>query len=164
MVSATDLTTVALIALDGPVLRDPSGVELARLGDDGRWRAPDGAVCEHIGIPAVTARALVSDAAQAERNRQLDGAWLAAQLPQLAALAASVEELTSDDVWAALTMPPRESRLIGVLLSRAAARGLIEATDRHVPSQRGVNNRRPVRVWRSLAPRGQGPESVPSCS
>jgi hypothetical protein len=143
-------TTVALIALDGPVLRDSFGAELARLGDDGRWRAPDGAVCEHIGIPAIAARAIVTDAAQVERNRELDGAWLAAQLPAVAALAMRLQELTSDDVWAALTMPPRESRLIGVLLNRAAAGGLIEATERHVPSRRGINNRRPVRVWRSL--------------
>lgn len=143
--------TVTLIALDGHVLRDASGAELARLADDGRWRAPDGAVCEHIGIPAVIARALVTDAAQAERNREVDAAWLAAQLPQVAALAGSRDELTTDDVWEVLTMPPRESRMLGVLLNQAAARGLIAASDRHRPSRRPANHRRPVRVWRCLS-------------
>lgn len=154
------LQATALIALDGPVLRDPDGVELLRLGDDGRWRTPDGVLCDQIGIPTATPRALVSDHAQAARNRELDAGWLAAQLPHVVALARAREEFTADDVWAIVTMPPRQSKMIGQLLQRAAAAAHIEPTDRYVPSSRRINNGRRVRVWRSLANQPDAPQPL----
>lgn len=69
-------------------------------------------------------------------------------------LARTRPEFTTDDVWQELHVRnhggPREPRALGALMVAAAKQGLIEPTDRYVPSQRPDCHRRPVKVWRSL--------------
>ena len=65
-------------------------------------------------------------------------------------MAAHMRKITTDEVWSALTMPPREPRQLGALMRACQRRGLIEPTEEHRPSNRPINNRRPLRVWRSV--------------
>ena len=116
------------------------------LADDGNWYTSDGVPCSALGLPALRVKPRVSDVAQ----QAADKAWMDSTHEALQCLASTQPEITGDDVWAAITMPPRESRMIGNALTRARAKGLIERTDKHRPSTRPENHSRPVRVWKSL--------------
>jgi hypothetical protein len=146
--STAKLSPLVAVRLDGRRLLSPAGDVLAVLGDDDRWRTPDGAIASELvlALDAAPVRAHVDPDAQ----KRADSVWPDAALQDLRALCEARDEFTADDVWAALQMPPRESRMIGALMAAGRRHGLVEATDRHQPSTRGVNNRRPVLVWRSL--------------
>ncbi|RKQ90523.1 hypothetical protein C8N24_0328 [Solirubrobacter pauli] len=136
------------VQLDGPRLLSPAGDVLAVLGDDQQWRTRDGAIATELvlALDPAPVRAHVDPDAQ----KRADAVWILTALQDLRVLCEQQEEFTADDVWAALRMPPRESRMIGALMAAGRRHGLVEATDRHKPSERDVNNRRPVLVWRSL--------------
>lgn len=136
--------TACALVLDGLTLRSPSGAELATWDGSG-WRTPHGALVRELQLTVPVVAALVTDDAQ----RAADRAWLEASIIDLRRLAAERDLFTSDDVWSALSFPPRQSRMIGNLLTRAQAAGICEPTDQHQPSTRGINHGRPVRVWRS---------------
>lgn len=140
--------SLVAIRLDGSRLLSPSGVELALLGSDGQWRAPDGAIATELvlALDAAPVRVRVDPEAQ----QRADAAWLRASLQDLRALCEQRAEFTADDVWAVLRMPPRESRMMGALMAAGRRHGLLDSTERYQPSTRGINNRRPVLVWRSL--------------
>jgi len=123
--------------------------EIATLGPDGMWRAPDGAITDAIGVPAQTARAIVTPSAQRAAHQAQDAVWLAQALDVLRTLAASQRDLTVDDCWAAVSMPPRTPFLMSRLMVIAAKDGLVEKTGRHRRSIRPINGGRTVRVWRS---------------
>ena len=61
---------------------------------------------------------------------------------------------TTDEVWADLEgariEPPREPRAMGAIMRKAVAEKIIVATDKTRVSQKGTNNKRPVRVWSPL--------------
>jgi hypothetical protein len=139
-----------LVRLDGRQLRRPDGPVLASLGDDEHWYTPDGSRCTSLTVPAVRASAHVDDTERKRVQRECDRAWMQTALDAITGLAANRPSLTSDQVWEAVALPPREARMIGNALRRAHAAGLIEPTDEHRPSTRSLNHRRPVRVWRSL--------------
>ena len=138
---------VALL-LDGDRLLAPDRTVLAELGEDGRWRTPDGAIATELvlAIDPVPLRVHVDE----DARRKADQMWLHAALEDLRGLCETHATFTSDDVWARLRMPPRESRMIGVLMGAGQRARLVEATAEHRRSQRGLNHGRPVRVWRSL--------------
>jgi hypothetical protein len=62
--------------------------------------------------------------------------------------------LTSDDVWAELREQPREPRVMGPIMMRAAKAGIITATNQWRQSESATNHGRPQRVWRSNLYRG----------
>jgi hypothetical protein len=140
-----------LLTFDGRRILDPDGIVLAILGEDDRWHTSDGARCHGLEIPAPKAQPRVHPADRAAAARAADSVWMEGAVEAIARLAATLETLTGDDVWAELQMPPREPRMIGNVLNRARGLGLIEPTDEHRPSERRNNNHsRPIRVWRSL--------------
>lgn len=144
-----------LVTLDGRRLLAPHGAVLATLGDDERWYTPKGLACTALTIPSPTASPQVDHAERKQVQRECDRAWMQTALKTITALAASRYSLTSDEVWAAVELPPREARMIGNALRQAQAAGLIEPSDAHRPSARSLNHKRPVRVWRSLHPSQQ---------
>lgn len=88
---------------------------------------------------------------QAERNA--DEQWKHTAMLIIRDLAQSHHSITSDTVWAHLInlgVVTHEPRALGALMRKAAKAGWIEATDRYIPSHRGVNHARPVRVWKCL--------------
>jgi len=138
-----------LVLLDGPVLRNPDGTILAQL-EHGSWYTTDGLPCRGLEVPAVRAQTHVPASIREDARRARDEAWITGAVQAIERIAASRATLTSDDVWAALAMPPRQSRMIGNALARAQRAGVIEKTEEHRPSVRRENHSRPVRVWRSL--------------
>lgn len=100
-------------------------------------------------------------AAHAARDRAItqtenanDPRWQAAARFAIEALAKMRREMTSDDVWEFLAhhgLPmPDEPRVLGAVMKRAAAAGIIEATDRVVNSRREAAHAGPKRIWRSV--------------
>ena len=69
-------------------------------------------------------------------------------------VARTTPRFTTDRVWYFITKrgitPPREPRVLGALMRKAAGRGWIEATNEHRLSTKSSNHRRPIRVWRSV--------------
>lgn len=137
-----------LVLLDGPKLRNPDGTILAQL-DDGSWCTPDGMPCQGLEIPEVKAQAYVPASIREDARRARDEVWIAGAVQAIERIASSQATLTSDHVWAAIDMPPRQSRMIGNALARAQRAGVIAKTEEHRPSVRRENHSRPVRVWRS---------------
>ncbi len=139
-----------LVLLKGPRLLRPDGSVLAVLENDGRWYTPQGLPSSGICVPVVKVDAYVRPQIRAAAARANDRAWLTAAVEKIHELAAAQASITSDDVWAVLEMPPRQSRMIGNALVAAQQAGLIEPTAEHRPSRRRENHSRPVRVWKSL--------------
>jgi hypothetical protein len=135
------------VRLDGRSLTDESGLILAQLGEDGHWYTAEGLPCHGLILPVENVRPLVAKADRDAAQRRQDRVWMDGAVEAITRLASSRREITSDDVWAALEMPPRESRMIGNALVRAQSEGLIEPTDEHRPSTRPENHSRPIRVW-----------------
>lgn len=79
--------------------------------------------------------------------------WQSSAMPVLRQISRTVEEFTTDRVQWELDRrgiePPREPRAYGALMRKAAREGLMEKTDRAVPSVYPRNHRRPKAVWRS---------------
>lgn len=137
-------TTMCAVLLDGLSLRSPTG-EVIAAWDGLAWRSVDGVLVTELSIDVPRIQSVITPAAR----RDADQGWIDAALTDLRALAARAETFTSDDVWAALRFPPRESRMVGNLMARAKSAGICEPTDDHRPSTRGLNHGRPVRVWRT---------------
>jgi hypothetical protein len=131
------------------LLAGESGVVLATLGEDDRWRTPDGYDTDGLAFPPMRVQAVVSEAARRERNREIDDAWLRDALPVVHDLAERTVEFTADEVWALLPREPREGRQMGSLMRLAHKRGIIAPTSRDRPSTRPQTHRAPIRIWRS---------------
>lgn len=148
--SATDTLTEEVVLLRGSTLRRADTLqEIATLGPDGQWRNPEGIVTDAIAVPRHTPHAVISPKAAATAHRERDQAWIAEQLERVAELARRNRQLTVDDCWIALTMPPRRPSLMSTLMVAAQQHGFIEKTDEHRRSTRPTNGGRTVRVWRS---------------
>lgn len=143
-------TISEIVLLRGATLLRADTLEpIATLHDDGQWRNPEGIVTDAIGIPRTEAKAIVTSKAAAEANRKRDQAWIAEQLEGVTEIARTRCDLTVDDCWRVLTMPPRKPSLMSLLMVAAQHRGLIEKTAAHRRSVRPINGGRTVRVWRS---------------
>lgn len=138
-----------LVRFDGPRLLDSAGMLLAELAGDGHWYTPDGLPCQGLEVPVVKVQPYVLGHIRQAARRAHDEAWIDGATNTIEMIARSQVTLTSDDVWAAIDMPPRQSRMIGNALARAQRAGVIEKTEEHRPSVRRENHSRPVRVWRS---------------
>jgi hypothetical protein len=139
------------VIFDGPKVLDRDGRLLAELAPDGAWRAPDGATVRGLALPPTpVAAAPRSGQPRGPAQEHSDAVWMTEAITVIGRLAEQSPQFTSDDVWAALEKPPRESRMIGNALSRARAGGLIAPTHEHRRSTRKENHGRPVRVWASL--------------
>lgn len=84
--------------------------------------------------------------ARAETGAGVD--WIRHARLAVAQLTATVDEFTTDDVWA-LVPPTAEPRAMGAVMTWAREVGYVERTDRTVQSTRPEAHARPVRVWRS---------------
>ncbi len=137
------------IELDGHTLRTIDGDPIAILTDQG-WTNPQGITTSWVEIELCQPTARVSDRDLSEHERHQDELWLQHALEVLRALAHEMETFTVDDVWAKITMPPRDARLQMSRLMRGGAReGLMRLTAQTRPCIRNKGGRR-VRVWRSL--------------
>jgi hypothetical protein len=78
----------------------------------------------------------------------------------LARLVLNLDEVTADDLWAALQAEgvgmPHEPRALGPVFLRAAKAGLIVRTSMVRESVRPATHRNPKRVWRSTRTGGLG--------
>lgn len=140
-----------LVRFDGRRILDCDGVTLAELSPDGCWYTSRGEECEGLIVPSPRAQPKVAPAERDAARQAIDGEWMVLAVEAIRRLAATTQTITGDDVWAAIEMPPRESRMIGNALQRARGLGLIEPTEEHRRSQRKDHNHaRPVRMWRCL--------------
>jgi hypothetical protein len=144
------LTTEIVLLRGSSLLHAETLEEIATLDVDGQWRTPDGAIADAIGVPRAAAHAITTPGSETAQRREHDEAWLLDALKVLERIAATKPQLTVDDCWAAIDVPPRRPHLMSRLMVRAKALGLIEMTDAHERSLRPINGGRTVRVWRSL--------------
>lgn len=147
--SAATATQELVLLRGSTLLRADTLEEIATLGADGQWRSPEGIVTDAIGVPHQAAKAIITSKAAAAAHREQDQAWIADALERVAEIARRDRDLTVDDCWGALTMPPRKPSLMSSLIVAAQQRGLIEKTAEHRRSVRPTNGGRTVRVWRS---------------
>jgi hypothetical protein len=147
--SETTATQEIVLLRGSTLLRADTLEEIATLGADGQWRSPDGIMTDAIGVPQQAAKAIITSKAAAAAHREQDRAWITGQLERVRELARRKRDLTVDDCWIALTMPPRRPSLMSALMVAAQQRGLIEKTSVHRRSVRPTNGGRTVRVWRS---------------
>jgi|LakMenEpi03Aug12_release.lakeMendotaPanAssembly.Ray.scaffolds.fasta_scaffold317763_1 hypothetical protein len=92
------------------------------------------------------------DACMAQAWENANPSWRDAAYAIVEVIARERDEFTSDLVWERLSdfgFSTHEPRAMGAVLRRAADAGLIQRTDRYVPTRRRAANRRPVAVWRS---------------
>jgi hypothetical protein len=157
MTGSNILTEEVVLLRGSSLLRADTLEEIATLGTDGQWRSPEGIVTDAIAVPRHTPHAVISPKAAAAAHREQDQAWITDALQRVAELARQKRDLTVDDCWIALTMPPRRPSLMSTLMVTAQQHGLIEKTSAHRRSVRPTNGGRTVRVWRSLLYTGTTP-------
>jgi hypothetical protein len=149
-VSSAIVTQELLLLRGASILHAETLLELATLGDDGVWRTVDGAITGSIGIPHPSAKAIITPEAARALHREQDAAWLKQALVGLRKVAVGQREVTVDDCWTHMEMPPRTPSLMSTLMVAAGREGIIEKTAEHRGSIRPINGGRTVRVWRSL--------------
>jgi hypothetical protein len=154
--SAATQTREILLLRGSSLLHAETLQTIATLGEDGLWRAPDGAVTDAIGVPHQAATAIVKPAEQQAADRAQDAAWIEQALKVAREVASQRRDITVDDIRMALSTKPRKPSLMSTLMVAAARQGLIEKTSAHRPSIRTVNGGRAVRVWKSLIHDAQG--------
>ncbi|MEU9975059.1 hypothetical protein [Streptomyces sp. NPDC051014] len=88
------------------------------------------------------------DAAIAQVDANADDAWKRYALGFIAEVSADLDEFTTDDLWDAGLIKPREPRALGPVMRRAAKRGLIATTGEFRASR--YRNCAPLPVWASV--------------
>ena len=149
MTGSNILTEEVVLLRGSSLLRADTLEEIATLGPDGQWRNHEGIVTDAIAVPTPTPHAVISPRAAAAAHREQDQAWMSDALQRVEEIARQKRDLTVDDCWVALAMPPRRPSLMSTLILAAQRRGLIEKTSAHRRSLRLTNGGRTVRVWRS---------------
>ncbi|MCB5179540.1 hypothetical protein [Streptomyces antimicrobicus] len=84
-------------------------------------------------------------AAIAQVDANADAAWKSYALGFIAELSGRMGEFTTDDLWDAGLVKPREPRALGPVMRRAAKRGLITTTGAFRASR--YRNCAPLPVW-----------------
>lgn len=103
--------------------------------------------------PAAQTAKAVTDEAVERAGAHADADWMVAAYEAVTRCAHLRPLFTTDHVHEKLNGEPartHERRAMGAVMRRAAAAGLIEATDQYWPSIRAEAHRNPKRVWRSL--------------
>jgi hypothetical protein len=85
------------------------------------------------------------DAAIAQVDAHADDEWKRYALGFIAELSGQMAEFTTDDLWDAGLIKPREPRALGPVMRRAAKRGLIATTGEFRSSR--YRNCAPLPVW-----------------
>lgn len=156
MNAARGIGAAEVVLLRGATLvRADTLEEIATLGADGLWRTPDNVVADAISVPQPTAAAVVKPGDRAAAHRAQDAAWLEQALEVVRQLARERRDLTVDDCWARMALPPRDPRQMSALMVAAQKARLIQKTSAHRSSVRPANGGRTVRVWRSLTCSGE---------
>lgn len=77
--------------------------------------------------------------------------WMAAAKWAVVEVALELQEFTTDAVWAKGLEKPDwgSARAMGPVMRAAAQKGIIEPTDRFIPTDKADSHRQPIRVWRS---------------
>jgi hypothetical protein len=88
------------------------------------------------------------DAAIAQVDANADDEWKRYALGFIAEMSADMDEFTTDDLWDAGLIKPREPRALGPVMRRAAKRGLIATTGEFRKSR--YRNCAPLPVWASV--------------
>ncbi|THA41784.1 hypothetical protein [Streptomyces sp. A1547] len=96
-------------------------------------------------MPTLTAATVVRDNAIAQVDANADAAWKSYALGFIAELSGRLDEFTTDDLWDAGLVKPREPRALGPVMRRAAKRGLITTTGQFRASR--YRNCAPLPVW-----------------
>lgn len=146
----TERAQQTMLRLEGRRILHPDNTVCVELGDDDVWRTPEGIPTTTLSIATPRIDPVVDPEVRSQIQREADHAWLAMAVEAIKTLSVHTAEMTSDDVWAAVAMPPREPRMIGNAMARAQRAGHIAPTKRDTPSTRPINHGRPVRIWQSL--------------
>ncbi|MFF0481086.1 hypothetical protein [Streptomyces sp. NPDC004435] len=85
------------------------------------------------------------DAAIAQVDANADDGWKRYALGFVAELSGRMPEFTTDDLWDAGLIKPREPRALGPVMRRAAKRGLIRTTGEYRASR--YRNCAPLPLW-----------------
>lgn len=96
-------------------------------------------------MPTITDARKSRDAAIDQVDVNADDGWKRYALGFIAELSGQLEEFTTDDLWDAGLIKPREPRALGPVMRRAAKRGLISATGEYRKSR--YRNCAPLPVW-----------------
>ena len=96
-------------------------------------------------MPTITDAVKSRNAAIAQVDANADAEWKAYALGFIAELSGRVDEFTTDDLWDAGLIKPREPRALGPVMRRAAKRGLISTTGEFRKSR--YRNCAPLPVW-----------------
>ncbi|MFD6970578.1 hypothetical protein [Streptomyces sp. NPDC059949] len=96
-------------------------------------------------MSTLTAAASKRDAAIAQVDANADSAWKSYALGFIAELSGRLDQFTTDDLWDAGLIKPREPRALGPVMRRAAKRGLIATTGEFRASR--YRNCAPLPVW-----------------
>jgi hypothetical protein len=112
-----------------------------------------GNVTTLFDLPPLDPR-VVTNAAVKRVERHADPDWMVTALEAVRVVCLHSTEFTSDDVWKLLDLAgakrPHEARAFGAVMRRAKTEGLIEPTERFIPSKRVELHQSPRRVWRVL--------------
>ncbi|MFJ7590154.1 hypothetical protein ACIQZO_22760 [Streptomyces sp. NPDC097617] len=96
-------------------------------------------------MPTLTAATAKRNNAVAQVDANADGEWKAYALGFIAELSGRMAQFTTDDLWDAGLIKPREPRALGPVMRRAAKRGLIATTGEFRASR--YRNCAPLPVW-----------------
>ncbi|MFD9368566.1 hypothetical protein ACFWA6_12775 [Streptomyces sp. NPDC060020] len=99
-------------------------------------------------MPTTATATAKRDAAIAQVDANADDEWKRYALGFIAELSADLAEFTTDDLWDAGLIKPREPRALGPVMRRAAKRGLIATTGQFRSSR--YRNCAPLPVWASV--------------
>lgn len=117
------------------------------------------AVPEYTPTPAARLAAPTAEPdASIDRAQKAAGeAWNILADAAIRFVAEENEFFTTDLIWERISEPLNSPRALGARMRAAKKAGLIEATDRYVPSTSEDCHYRPIRVWRSLVYRRPKP-------
>ncbi|MGW6571638.1 hypothetical protein ACWGAN_05605 [Streptomyces sp. NPDC054945] len=96
-------------------------------------------------MPTLTAATVMRDSAIAQVDAHADAEWKSYALGFIAELSGRMTQFTTDDLWDAGLIKPREPRALGPVMRRAAKRGLIATTGEFRASR--YRNCAPLPVW-----------------
>lgn len=101
----------------------------------------------NFGTPANSLSVAIKqrDEAMAKVEANAGEDWNDYAMRVIQRVANRLQVFTSDDVMEALLVLPHDSRALGPAMKRAAARGIIVATDNFRPSHR--RHATPIRIW-----------------